>query len=227
MYFQRSNRFLAFLVALTLAITPATSDAKKPDKPGGGNGGGGDDGGGDTAAYEYVDLLGFENGSLGYQSVAKYVLNRDGNGTLMILGDSFERYEDLTYQENPAIWFVAPDGTFAEPLNLGTPASIRQAEPEGFNPVGVTVVRTKVAAEQYDNGDYIFPSFVDVLGTGYQELPAFVDRDSSAYSINESGTIVGYQNVWNVSRTSLRQSRRSSPARLHQIEEKRGSRVGR
>jgi probable HAF family extracellular repeat protein len=195
---QRSSRWLSVFTACALAFTPTLTEAKKPEKPGGG--GGGSDGGGETAAYDYVDLLGFDNGNLGYQSAAKYVLNRDENGDVMILGDSYQRYQDLNgdleYQENPAMWYVLSDGTFSEPLDLGTPASIRHAEPEGFNAFGEMVVRTGRAAEQYDNGDYVFPSFVkNVLGTGYQELPAFVGRDSTAYSINSLGTIVGYQNI--------------------------------
>ena len=38
--FQRSNHWLAVLAILFLGLTPAPTDAKKPDKPGGGGGSG-------------------------------------------------------------------------------------------------------------------------------------------------------------------------------------------
>ena len=62
-------------------------------KPGGG-------GGGETAAYVTIDLLGFDNGDLGYQSQAWFVSERDATDGVAILGSAFERYPG--FPEGPA-----------------------------------------------------------------------------------------------------------------------------
>ena len=180
----RNTRQMGSWIVIAVAIglvSSLSAFAKKPPKPG------------DEPAYQYtlVDLLGFENGDLGYQSVAQFVGNRDGEEAVLVYGTSFRRYEDGSYQQNPATWQVHADGTFAEPEDHGQPTFAGGADPMGFNSLGVGVGWTRFGIEQDENGNWVFPSYVDIPGLGYREMPGVVDRNTDANAINDWGAIVG------------------------------------
>ena len=176
--------------AITLAVCclgSTSSEAKKPVNPGGG-GGGKDQ---EPPAYELIDLLGFDNGSLGYQSGAQFITNRDVDGRVLVYGTSFERYSDRPWQNYPALWQVDLDGNFPEPQNLGLPEFALEVEPTGINSHGVAVGWTRRVEAPDENGNWNFPSWVDVPERPYQQLPYFVDPNTEANAINDAGVIVG------------------------------------
>ena len=152
---------IAFLLCMPIA---------QAKKPGGG-------GGGETAAYVTIDLLGFDNGDLGYQSQAWFVSERDATDGVAILGSAFERYpgfpEGPAYREEfPALWNVDGNGTFLEPLNLGhTPSG--NLNLDGAN----------------NFGEFVGDAYVHVPGQSYLPLPPL---NSTARDINDFGQIVGY-----------------------------------
>ncbi len=148
-------------VAATCLLCCSVAEAKKP---GGGS------------AYVTIDLLGFDNGSLGYQSAAWFISERNTDDAVAILGNSFERYPGFpggstTREEFPAYWYVDANGMFGDPLNLGhTPSG-------NLNLSGANNL-----------GDFVGDAYVYVPGLSYQPLPPV---DSTALDINDLGQIVG------------------------------------
>ncbi len=137
--------------------------AKKPT--GGGNG--------DSPAYVAFDFLGFDNGDLGYQSYARFLSERDGNGGVTILGTSWERYASDPFRADyPAMWFVDGNDDFNEPLNLGH-TTTGNLNLDGANNLG----------------DFVGDSYVYVPGLSYQLL------GGSGFDINDAGQIIGSHRV--------------------------------
>jgi probable HAF family extracellular repeat protein len=188
---RTSRRVLLLTLTIACLTCLNLSEAKKPDKPGGGGGGGGSGQSNDPPVYELIDLLGFDNGDLGYQSSAKFITNRDENGDILIYGTSYVRYDDAPWEYHPALWNVDLDGYFQEPADLGIPSFSLEAAPKGINRWGVGVGGTTRAAEKDEEGNWVFPSWVDVPGLPYQELPTFGGRTSEVTGINDAGVIVG------------------------------------
>jgi probable HAF family extracellular repeat protein len=182
--FRNTNhlgRWIVAAMAIGLVCASATL-AKKPPKPPP------DD---DDAPYDLIDLLGFENGDLGYQSVAKFVTARDPEGGVLIYGTSYHFFEDLIPENNPAVWYVHADGTFAEPEDRGQPTFAGGAKPRGFNFFGIGVGTTHVGFEQDENGEWVLPGYVD-LPSGYREVSGRpINGFTHAYAINDEGMIVG------------------------------------
>ena len=194
-----STRTIAPAAVVTACLfCLSVADAKKPDKPPGGGGGGGD-----SAAYTLIDLLGFDNDGLGYQSRARFITNRDvDGGDVLVHGISYLRFPGLPSIQHPATWFVDSDGNFPEPIDLGLPSFAKEVEPIGFNHDGISVGWTRGAVEKDGNDDWVFPGYVHALGFGYQELPWVASRDTTANAINDSGMVVGEYAIEDASSTN-------------------------
>jgi probable HAF family extracellular repeat protein len=141
-----------------------------------------------TYKYTLTDLLGLSRNE-GYQSQGQLITNRNAAGESLILGIS---YPGPTYS-HPALWNIRADGTFpaTSPMDLGVPFWSREVRPTGLNRYGIHVGETSWANTQDADGNWIFPSYVDVPGFPLQELPGVVDRNASASGINDAGTIIG------------------------------------
>jgi probable HAF family extracellular repeat protein len=183
---RTARRILLLTFSIACLTTLNLSEAKKPDNTGGGGGHNSD-----PPIYQLIDLLGFDNGDLGYQSSAKFITNPDENGNILIYGTSYVRTEGTPWEFHPALWQVDNTGYFQEPLDLGVPSFALEAAPSGINSWGVGVGTTQRAVEKDEEGNWVFPSWVDVPGLSYQELPTFVGRTSHVSGINDAGIIIG------------------------------------
>ncbi|MGI8981421.1 MAG: hypothetical protein ACR2FY_19515 [Pirellulaceae bacterium] len=180
MNLSRPLSLLAFtLVALTcLAPNSVLAQGKKP---------------GVTYKYTLTDLLGFPDADYN-QSQGQFITNRDGAGGSLILGISYTGTAGTTPNHpSPALWNIRADGTFPEtdPVDLGIPPFAREVRPSGINSAGFVVARTGLANTQDADGNWIFPSYVDLAGLGIRELPGSMDRNTEAWAINDAWTIVG------------------------------------
>ncbi|HUE71329.1 MAG TPA: hypothetical protein VMP01_10635 [Pirellulaceae bacterium] len=167
------------LVALAcLAPNSALAQGKKP--------------GGTTYKYTLTDLLGFPDN--GYQSQGQFITNRNVAGNSLIAGNS-RLYPDPQGPAifHPALWNIGADGKFpdTDPVDLGLPSFAREAQPTGLNSSGFVVARTSWSNAQDADGNWIFPSYVDLAGVAVQELPGSANRNTSAQAINDAWTIVG------------------------------------
>lgn len=178
------HSLVSVVIGLALLNFLSPVQGKKPDNAGQGKGGG------DDPVYDLVDLLGFDNEGLGYQSTARFITERV-DGAVLIYGESYERYPDAPWDKYPALWHVDSNGNFLPdyPINLGLPTFAGEVEPTGFSNLGVGVGWTRRAVEKDENGNWVFPGYVDV--PPYQELPALLNRDARPNGINDSGTIIG------------------------------------
>jgi len=175
-FWKRSVAFLTLAAAVGLWCLSPTLGAKPP---------------GPVASYTLTDLLGFHNPGY-YQSVGEYITNRE-NGAVLIYGISYLSSPDGPTVQHPALWTVDSSGAFpdTDPVDMGVPDSARELRPAGINRFGVAVGSTGVAKLQDENGNWVFPSYVDVPGLPYQELPSPVRRWVEASGINDAGFIVG------------------------------------
>ena len=165
-------------IAGGLVVSPVLAQGKGGGKPGGGGGVDGDT----SSPYQFLDLLGIDNGSLGYQSTGRFLTNRL-NGNLLVHGDSYVREIDQPYYKIPVTWSIAADGSFPAPQELGLPWFARELEPTGFNEVGMSIGITR---QGYDPATMF--SFVHVPGTGYVTMP---DAYLLIGAINNLGQVVG------------------------------------
>ena len=149
--------------------------------------------GGDLPEYNLVDLLGFDNGELGLQSRARFILDRNGSDETQIYGESYHRIQEQPPSLTPAIWHIDTNGDFPfhHPIDRGLPSASDELEPTGFNDLGIGVCRNRRANQKDEFGNWIFPGFVDVPGVGYIELPGTFNRDTTPHAINNGGVIVG------------------------------------
>lgn len=184
-------------VVLAISVEPiwAVPNSKKPGG-GGGNGGGG----GKTYRYTLTDLLGFS--SQGYQSRAYYLTHRDVpvpdqgyvGGNVLIYGVS-RIHVNGRAEFHPARWRVDASGSFpaTDPLDSGLPGGAREVETMGLSALGYGVVRTNWSGEQDEDGQYVFPSYVDFFDGSYVEL-ADVDggRNTEVKGANNLGQLIGF-----------------------------------
>jgi probable HAF family extracellular repeat protein len=160
-YPKHLGRWTAIAVVIGL-VCSADILAKKPDKPP--SGGDGDK----IAPYTFVDLLGLPSNDF-LQSDAHSVSEPDADGALFVAGNSRVAGEFF-----PVLWSLDADGSFADPLNLGGPASHREAE---VNDAGIVAT---------------FSGSVFVPGRDRQQLPAPGSVAVHATDINNSDQIAGY-----------------------------------
>jgi probable HAF family extracellular repeat protein len=177
-----TGRRIAIAVAIGL-VCSSQALAKKPPTPPPPD---------DPAPYTLIDLLGFPDN--GYQSQGEFITNRDGNGAILIGGNS-RLYPDPEGPAvfHPALWHVDINGDFpdTDPVDLGIPPFAGEAEPRGLNGFGVMVADTRRAIEKDDDGNWVFPAYVDHPFFGFLELPAPVNRHTEVWGINDSGVIIG------------------------------------
>lgn len=156
---RRTLTPMVIVIACVLCFSIA--EAKKP---------------GGKPAYSTIDLLGFDNGDLGYQSQAWFVSERDATGGVAILGSAFERYPAAPYRDEfNALWNVDGNGTFLEPLNLGHPP----------HATGNIYLGTGGANNL---GEFVGDGFLYAPGQSYLPLPP---GNTTARDINDLGQIVG------------------------------------
>ena len=181
------NRKRFGLVAVAFAVTlGALGLPALAGKPGGKPGGG-------DPSYTLVDLLGLPGWAL--QSDGQFLTNRDATGILIAGNSHLYSEPGSPARRLPALWSVDAQGNLGpdDPLNLGLPSSAAEIEVVGINRSGVIVSTTRIANEKDDDDNWVFPSFVDIPGQPYQELP--IPDGASRYTglegINDNGQIIG------------------------------------
>ena len=175
MYVQRSNRVLAVLAALTLAFTPAMTEAKKPDKPGGGGGDGGGDG--DTG-NEIIIVKLDEASGIGTQGRAW-----DINDLREVVGS----VRTSSGEDAAAYWTVTEaDGVVESSLSVlggGHDAF-------GINSLG------EIVGQSFDGSGNAVAVYWPGPSSPAIPLPPLTGHDVSvALSINIDGLICGYVSV--------------------------------
>lgn len=152
---KRTGRWMAIAVAIGL-LCSFQALAKKPPPAD------------ETPSYTCVDLLGLPDPGF-LQSDAYSVSEPDADGALFVAGNSW--YSGSFY---PVLWSVEADGSFAGPIDLGGPASSREA---AVNDAGIVAT---------------FSGHVFVPGRDIQQLPAAGGVAAHATAINNSDQIVGW-----------------------------------
>ena len=171
---------LASVLAALICLPPSAARAQKK-------------GGGGTTTYKYalIDLLGLPGSAL--QSQGQLVSNRDNTGQVLIGGNSHLRSAEGLAAVHPVQWNIRADGTFPDtnPLDLGLPPTSREVEVTGMNSAGFVAARSRWSNTQDADGNWIFPSYVNLAGLAYLELPGSANRTTEAHAINDAGAIVG------------------------------------
>lgn len=163
--------------------------------------------------YTFVDLLGFPD--RGYQSSADFMTEPSpSSGRRLIAGNS-RLYPDPDGPAifHPAVWDVGSDGSFppSDPQDLGLPPWSREARVGGLSATGVVAASTNWARyrdpdDTYWDGEkyvgrWMFPGYLDIPGSGYQQLPTPEERpnrpfgvryrNSSVSGMNDNHVIIG------------------------------------
>jgi probable HAF family extracellular repeat protein len=163
-----------------------TTEAKKPDKPGGG---------GETQMYTLVDLEGFPVAYPGdrtfFQSYAFSLNDPDSNGRVQVVGKSWSQVWPEGHV-SPTLWEVNADGSFTI-TDLGLRPLETNAWATDVNDLGEITISTHGSIEYTDetNTNTILPAWV-LLAPGQERLRLpILGTSGEALAINNLGDIAG------------------------------------